>query len=282
MPRTRPISWPDIDGLSREQIAAELAVYNAATETKPPRSASILGLSIASLSQASTMREAETMLDDRCDSNGKTALRADDIRILVSDRPRAQIDADKWPGGGSHSRPQRTQVVRSLTSEDDLLDTLDSVRAASIMVACDSLASPNQAPKRREILHSAGQTVQRHVISQPVAGELLPARQVVDASEAGYVTVEVNTLTDTYVAENGVVHSRPVTLSCLMLNFGIDHDRNRTTFGRQLEAAIRAIQLAVAVLDLQFPPEPSPTMEELEVEAAKQRRIRVLKWLASK
>lgn len=237
----RPISWPELDGLSQSQIKREMDDYSAGSEAKP-LSANFerAGLSLTSLSLVSVQMELEDAIDCRDYSNGHVALRADDLRLLVPDKPQAQV-VDHG-SGGSHSRPMRTKIVRGLSDDCQLIEVCDERHDIAVLVWADVVASPNNAPSRREVLHSAGQTVQRHVISQTVLGESLPMRQVADASEASYETIEVDSLPD-----------RPLTLSDLRLELGIAETRIRSQFACQLEAVIRAIEMAVAMqIDLPF------------------------------
>lgn len=181
------------------------------------------------LSVPSVAAEAE-----RIPSND-TALRADDLHLLVNDRPRAPVNGELLPAGGSHARAVRTQVIRSLGGDGVLELNIRLQVEISEMVASDNLASPNQAPKRRNVLHSSGRDVQRHVVSESVDGDYLPMRQVADASEPSYDTVDVDSLPN-----------RALTLSDLRLELGIDVSVSRQPFAVQLDAAIRAIRLAVA------------------------------------
>ena len=232
----RPITWPDLDGLSPRDAQQAMNDYTAGTESKP-LSANFerAGLSVVSLSMQSVYRQLEDEIDDRDYSCGSVALRADDIHLAVADRPNAPV-LDSIVGGGSHSRPMRTKVIRSLGNDCELIDVLSEQHDIAVMVWCDVVASPNNAPNRREVLHSTGQTVQRHVISQNVRGASIPARQTVDASEASYETVNVDSLPN-----------RPLTLSDLRLEFGIDNSRKSHPFVAQLSAAIRAIELAIGM-----------------------------------
>lgn len=235
--RKRPISWPKLDGLSPQQAKSKLANYSKSTEVKAIRhSLERAGIGTESINSM----EAEYVVDSRCYSEGQSAcLRADDLRLCVTDRPRAPVNGELLPGGGSHSRPLRTQVIRGLGSEVDLDVTVLRAEVVAVMVRCDNLASPNTAPKRRAVVHSAGKDVQRHVISESVPGAYLPMRQVAEPSQPTYETVEVDSLP-----------SRPLTLSDLRLELGIVHNRERSLFAKQLEAAIHALEMLVAIENL--------------------------------
>ncbi len=247
----RPISWPDVSELSPREQHAELRHYSVVTEaafiaTNFERA----GLAMQSLSYESTMREAEGLEDSHA-----PALRVTELRLLVGDKPRhvSQTDADKTlaaygkskplmvaeNGGDCHAKPLRTKVVHCLGCDRDLERSLESMALVAVFMRDDVVASPNQSPKRRAVLHSAGRDVQRHVISESVQGELLPMRQVADPSAQSYDTIDVDRLPN-----------RALTLSDLRLELGIVENRVRSTFAMQLQAAERCLEMVKAIENL--------------------------------
>lgn len=205
----------------------------------------------------SVMAEAERI------PSTDTALRADDLHLCVTDRPRSPVNGELLPAGGSNSRPLRTQVIRSLGGDSHLELNILLQMEIGAMVAADNLASPNQSPRRRAVVHSAGKDVQRHVISETVPGSYLPMRQVADAGQATYETVEVDSLPN-----------RPLTLSDLRLELGIVVRVERKPFAVQMESAFHALEMLdaierieSAVVDIQSaiaaPLPPTPTYWQL-------------------